>query len=149
MSVYDDYRNKRWEGYFAPLFRMKHLRPYIPVPLGGHPAARKRARLGNIGLNRRAQQGYGATVNTLIYDFDVERKVKQILLLMQEVEQRNTAGYYQDENNPHPIHTLEEYNIQTTGQGSRQQFFFGLFDYDVEELDNGRYVINHFDGVVE
>ena len=143
MAVYDDYRNSLWRNYFTDLFRLNHLRPFVPVPLGGHQEARQRARAGNLSLIVRARAGHGAAWNSVIYDFDTERRVRQVLQLMQEVEERNAKGYYQS--HPELVTTLQTYCIHTTGHGSRQELLRRPFQYGVAAL-NGRYLIHHFAG---
>jgi hypothetical protein len=149
VSVYDDYMTKNWGRYFTENFRIKHLRPLDPIPLGGHMEARQRAREGNIALNQRFQRGQDTDWSSLIFDIDLSGGVpNQVLQLMKEVERRNEEKYYErDEVRAKPIATLDAYYIHTTGHGSRQSFGRWPFFYDVvKDEGTGRYVINHFGG---
>src|SRR5262249_38309452 len=100
MAVYQDYRGRCWENYFLPGFIHSHLRPNVAVPLGGHQEARQRAREGNLRLIARAHRGRGAEQNSVIYDFDPEHRVYQVLQLMQEVEKRNRDDFYRQDQDP-------------------------------------------------
>lgn len=153
-SVYQDYLNRRWQNYFTDDFVFKHLRPheYVPLPEGGsrpaqHQAARDRAKAGNLHLIARAHHDLDAAKNSLIFDIDRQHGIRQVLQLMQEVEQRNSADYYKMHPCPPWIETTQDYYVQTTGHGSRQSFARKRLKYGVGRLPSGRYVINHFDGV--
>ena len=154
-SVYQDYLNREWSRYFTENFAFKHLRPFeiIPLPEGGggpqqHRAARERARAGNRHLIVRAQHNLPAEKNTLIFDIDRHRGVKQVLELMKEVESRNNNGYYRGADRPQYSNTLESYYIHTTGHGSRNWFGFKPFTYGIDRLSETRFIIKHFHEIV-
>jgi hypothetical protein len=149
VSVYDDYQNGRWSRYFLANFLHNHLCPNTPVPLGGHKESRQRARGGNLALNDRG----GNALNSLIYDFDATNRVFQVLRLMQEVDKRNEDGFYEQQLDAAvPVHlfrTGDAYYVQTTARGSRHDLAYDAFLYGVVADEDGRYVINHYDGLAD
>lgn len=145
MSVYDDYLNHRWDAHFTERFRIKHLMPFYYIPMGGHREARAGARVGNVLLNRRFQRDWGTDRSSLIYDLDPEgERPRQVLRLMNEVEERNAAGFYASPEGAEPIASRDAYVIQTTGHGSRHWLVHRPIPYGVQ-LDEatGRYRVNH------
>ncbi len=150
MGVYQDYMDHRWSGYFTAEFREKHLMPFHYIPRGGHKEARQRARDGNVALNARFRREQDTGLNSIIYDIDPDHGTpRQVLRLMQEVEMRNEEKYYDGSDlNKNRILTLDEYDIQMTGHGSRQWFVKGRFLHGVcEDPKMDRYIIFHMGGV--
>ena len=146
--VYDDYQRRRFDAYFTANFAHKHLRPHTHVPLGDFAANRRRAREGNVALVTRNQHFKAVFENSLIFDFDAERRVYQLLLLMQEVARRNLDGDYAHQGPGNVLRTTDEYYVQTTKPGSRHDFSRGFLLYAVASI-NDRYVINHLEGVAD
>src|SRR5487761_1189230 len=144
-AVYVDYQQRRFEAYFTANFQQKHLRPFMPVPLGDFTASRSRTREGNVSLVQRNQHVASVAANSLIFDFDPMHRVRQIQLLMQEVARRNADGDYARQPQA-TLATANEYYVQTTQPGSRNDFLRGILLYRVLKI-NGRYVMNHFEGV--
>jgi hypothetical protein len=144
-QVYDDYQRRQFTSYFTANFVHKHLRPFVPVPLGDFAANRSRAREGNVSLVQRNQHFESVAQNSLIFDFDPQHRVKQILLLMQEVAGRNAGGDYARQPGKVLV-TADEYYVQTTQPGSRNDFVRGCLAYKVANV-NGRFVINHLEGI--
>lgn len=145
-GVYDDYQQRRFSAYFTANFAHKHLRPFLPVPLDGFAASRSRAREGNVSLVERNQHFRSVAQNSLIFDFDATHRVRQILLLMQEVDRRNTDGGYAHEPAGAVFVTMDEYYVQMTKPGSRNDLTRGRLLYAAVSV-SGRYVVNHFEGV--
>lgn len=140
-SVYDDYKQRRFAAYFTPGFLHKHLRPHCPVPLGGFDANRSRARHGNVSLVERNQHFRAVSENSLIFDFDAQRRVFQILLLMQEAARNNSDGSFALD--PDGVfYTEQEYAYLTTQPGSRHTFARAVLPYNVQG-GGGRFVICH------
>lgn len=144
--LYIDYQQRRFGAYFTANFQQKHLRPFMPVPLGDFAANRSRAREGNVSLVQRNQHFMSVTMNSLIFDFDSLHRVRQIQRLMEEVTRRNAEGDYARQPPGAVLATDDEYYVQTTEPGSRNDFVRGTVLYKVLNV-NGRYVINHFEGV--
>ena len=145
MSVFEDYRDRRFDRYFTSNFIAKHL-SFGAIPIGGHQQYRERARAGNVGLNLRHRNGQPADVNSIIFDLDLRTNSRQVFRLMQEVEARNASNFYRDNaGGNNSMVSGDEYYINTTATGSRQWFVKRKFRYGVIPV-GGRYVINHYDG---
>jgi hypothetical protein len=162
MLVYDDYNSRRFGRYFTAEFVTKHLQVGHYIALGGHKAARERARIANVTLNRRFQRGnqehgkenknpWDTDLNSLIFDSPEDgNPERQVFHLMKEVEKRNTERFYTAEiRKAGKIETIDAYFICTARQGSRQKNILAKFYYNVRDLDGtGRFVICHFGGIV-